>query len=511
MRLERRTEYLFILLFIVLFLVTRIPKLGSDEINPDTANWYFRSGQFVWALKSGQFINTFQHYHPGVTLMWVMGISTETLKRIFPNDAVLNHINFEDFHFFNKFFMIFVQLTLSLVLIYFLTQLFDFTKSVLSVLLFSVEPFFIGNSRFLHLDVLLALFIFLGLVLSILSLRKFKPTAVFLSGFFLSLAFLTKSIGIGALIFVSLFSAIYFLVKKDYLDLSRYLLFLLTSFVIITLLFFPALWVHPVQVLSRIFLESERIGVRRGHEQIIFGSLVDSAGPLFYPVVLILKLTLITLFGVVLFAFAKLKNVVGFHKIKLIKLLESPLFYFSLFYLGYFLIMSIFSKKIDRYMLVLYPYLALLAIFGFFEVKKNLYKLILVVPAALIATYSLIVLSPYYFTYTNPLFGSPAFANSIIGQKSFGIGMFELRDFILKNYGYYPKLGFIDIKPMEAIYPNSKVFNIRVDGTSNYDLLVLGINETIPEKVLRGEKKFVYDKSLYINRLEYWRIYAKKN
>ena len=170
-----------------------------------------------------------------------------------------------------------------------------------------------------------------------------------------------------------------------------------------------------------------------------------------------------------------------------------------------------FSKKIDRYMLVLYPYLTLLAVLGFFEVKKILYKLILFVPAILVTVYSFITLFPYYFTYTNPLFGSPAFANTIIGQKSFGIGIFELRDFILKNYGYYPKLGFIDIKPMEAIYPNSKVFDIRVDGTSNYDLLVLGINEIIPGKVLKGERKFKYDKSIFINGLEYWRIYVKEN
>ena len=511
MRSERRIRYFLIFLFVVSFLLTRLPRLGSDEINPDTANWYFRSGQFVSALKSRQFSSTFQHYHPGVTLMWIMGTATETLKYISPADTVLNHINFEDFHFFNKFFMIFIQLALSLLLIYFMYQLFGFIKSILSVSLFSIEPFFVGNSRFLHLDVLLTLFIALGLVISFLSLKRFKLSAVFLSGLFLSLAFLTKSIGIGGLIFVLFYSATYFLAKKDYLTLIKYILALTASFIIVTFLMFPALWVNPIQVLTRIFAESERIGVRRGHEQILFGSVINNAGFLFYPTVLVLKLTLITILGLVLFVFKRFKKPANFHKTKLIELLESPLFYFSIFYFGYFFLMSVFSKKIDRYMLVLYPYLSLIAILGFFEVKKNWHKLILVVPTVSVTIYSLIILFPYYFTYTNPLFGSPDFANTIIGQKSFGIGMFELRDFILKNYGYYPKLGFIDIKPMEAIYPNSKVFDIRVDGTSNYDLLVLGINETIPDKVLKGEKKFVYDKSLYINGLKYWRIYVKKN
>ncbi|OGC57551.1 hypothetical protein A3H26_03250 [candidate division WWE3 bacterium RIFCSPLOWO2_12_FULL_36_10] len=511
MHLERRIEYFLILVFVASFFLTRLPRLGNDEINPDTTNWYFRSGQFVSALKSGQFSNTYQHYHPGVTLMWIMGVATETLKQISPTDKVLNHINFEDFHFFNKLFMIFIQLTLSLILIYFLSKLFGFVKSIFTVLLFSLEPFFVGNSRFLHLDVLLTFFVFLGLVLTFLSLKKFKLSTVFLSGLFLSLAFLTKSIGIGALLFGILFSIFYFLVKRDYLALFKYSLTLILVFIVVTFIMFPALWMHPIQVLSRVFSESERIGARRGHEQIIFGSVVDSAGFLFYPTVIILKLSLITLFGLFVFIFTKFKKIIFIHKTKVIDLLESPVFYFSMFYLGYFFLMSMFSKKIDRYMLVLYPYLTLLAVLGFFEVKKILYKLILFVPAILVTVYSFITLFPYYFTYTNPLFGSPAFANTIIGQKSFGIGIFELRDFILKNYGYYPKLGFIDIKPMEAIYPNSKVFDIRVDGTSNYDLLVLGINEIIPGKVLKGERKFKYDKSIFINGLEYWRIYVKEN
>jgi hypothetical protein len=72
-------------------------------------------------------------------------------------------------------------------------------------------------------------------------------------------------------------------------------------------------------------------------------------------------------------------------------------------------------------------------------------------------------------------------------------------------------LGFIDTKPIDAIYPNSKVFDIRVVGPGSYDYIVLGINESIPEKVT-NDKRFTFEKdiSIYINDLEYWRIYAKK-
>ena len=64
---------------------------------------------------------------------------------------------------------------------------------------------------------------------------------------------------------------------------------------------------------------------------------------------------------------------------------------------------------------------------------------------------------------------------------------------------------------MKAIYSNSKVADIRVNGVSDYELLVLGINEEIPEKVLESGTRFRKDSSLYVNGLEYWRIYVKED
>ena len=58
-----------------------------------------------------------------------------------------------------KIFVVSGQLILSVVLIYLLAKVFDFKKAALMVGLFSLEPFFVGNSRLLHLDVLLTLFL----------------------------------------------------------------------------------------------------------------------------------------------------------------------------------------------------------------------------------------------------------------------------------------------------------------------------------------------------------------
>ncbi|MDO8261006.1 MAG: hypothetical protein Q7T50_05945 [Candidatus Magasanikbacteria bacterium] len=122
----------------------------------------------------------------------------------------------------------------------------------------------------------------------------------------------------------------------------------------------------------------------------------------------------------------------------------------------------------------------------------------------------LITFFPYYFTYTSPVFGTSVIANKIVAQKLFGVGIPELRDLIIKKYGDKVDLGFYDVKPMKAIYGNSKVCNVRICGTSDYNILVLGINEEMPEKVSTSGVTFVQDASLYINGLEYWKIYVKQ-
>lgn len=67
-------RYLLISIFAVLFLATRFFGLGSDVVNPDATNWHVRAEQFVVGLKHGQLERTYQHYQPGVTLMWIVGM-----------------------------------------------------------------------------------------------------------------------------------------------------------------------------------------------------------------------------------------------------------------------------------------------------------------------------------------------------------------------------------------------------------------------------------------------------
>ena len=518
---KRGKIILVIVILILVFLITRIPLLSRDEINPDGVNWHYRSQQFIVGLKSGDFLKTYQHYHPGVTLMWIMGIPVEMYKQI-TGINTYDMYNFEDFHLIAKCSIVFVQLLLHGIIFFLLANITGYKKAWYFSLLLLLEPFFVGNSRILHMDVLFTLFIFITLLLLYHSLRKGKSIWIMLSGMFIALSFLTKSIGIGLLPFGVLYIIIYFILEKKTRFITRYLLLLFLSFTATVFLVFPAMWVKPSFVIQDIFSESERVGVRKGHTQIIMGEETENAGFHFYPLVLAVKVSPFIQLGVFTYLLLVLIKYVKQRKIN-----DGSLFlYLSIFYIGYLLVMSFPSKKIDRYMVPLFPYLVYMAVEGYYIVfnkivqrKKTISILLLFILFISFVIIPNINLFPYLFTYTNPLFGSPDKANKIIAQKPFGMGIFEVKDKIMNKYALYgskdkdnyPKLGFIDIKPIEAIYPNSKVFNIRETGLGSYDYVVLGVNENLTEEML-NDSRYTLEKDLsfYINGLEYWRVYVKK-
>ncbi len=499
-----KSRILVLILFSLLFLGTRVPRLWNDTINPDAVNWHYRTQQFVNGLKYGQFEKTYQHYHPGVTMMWITGISTELFKQV---SGIKTHdiYSFQAFDFVSKLSLVLVQLALSLYIIFIFRKYFGVSGAVLLVSLFTFEPFFVGNSRLYHLDILVTLLVFSALITGYLAKERNSILYYVATGILFSLAFLTKSIAILGIGVYGLWYLFQVFKAKEYAQIKNLVLVSLV-FVATTFVTFPALWVKPIYYITQVFTESERVGLRRGHSQIVFGEPTNEASFWFYPVIFVLKTSPLLLIGLLVFGLYAYKL-----NSKYLKQIGSGFTgYLGLFILIYVIFMSLASKKIDRYILVLYPFLAVYSYYGYLALIKikNTTSFIVLSVLAFIA-YPLVSQFPYYFTYTNPLFGSAIKANQVVGQKSFGIGVYDLKDTIVSNYGEV-KLGFIDTKPMESIYPNSKVFDIRITGASDYDLMVLGINEDFPVDIeLENNVKFTKDRSIYINGLEYWRIFKK--
>jgi 4-amino-4-deoxy-L-arabinose transferase-like glycosyltransferase len=507
----RKGRYALIFVFVLLFLVTRLPRLHNDVINPDGANWHYRSQQFINGLKYQQFEKTYQHYHPGVILMWATGVPVEVTKQLTPEKSY-DVSNFQLFHFVAKFGLVFVQLGLTLAAVYVFSQIFGFRKSLLIAGLFSLEPFFVGNSRLYHMDILFTLLLFISLGLSYLYIKKGGGWRGVFSGLFLAFSFLTKSVGIGALLFVLLAIVLFFREHRSWKRVLSQLGVVLGSFVVFTFMFFPALWAAPLHYLVEIFSEAERVGIRKGHGQILFGEYTRNGGLLFYPLVTALKVSPFLLFGLGVYVFSLFKGRVRFKefgKFKKFKLSFSPELFLTVFYLGYMLVMLVSSKKLDRYLLVIYPLLSLLSLQGYVWLKDRFkaWGWVSGIFGLVFLVYPLVSFFPYYFTYFSPVFGTAKNAHSVLAQKPFGVGVYELQELIYERYGRDVSMGFVDVKPMESIHANSKVFNIREYGASNYDILVLAVNEEIPDNLI---DVFVQDEVLEINGLDYWRIYVKK-
>jgi len=520
-KMNKKKELILIFVFIFFFLLTRLPGLSHDTINPDAVNWHFRSEQFVVGLKYFIFEKTYQHYHPGVTLMWLTGIPIELFKQV-SGITVYDQFSFYAFHFLAKYSLVITQLVLSVLILFWLTKVLEFKKAWLTVFIFSFEPFFIGNSRLFHMDIIFALFLFAALLTSHLFIKEEKWYWLVLAGIFCGFSFLTRSLGVGVYLFILFVGGAFLYFKnRNKKKLIKFAVLFSTCFIATTFILFPALWDKPAQVLTNIFTEGERIGVRDGHNQIVFGKSTTAAGPLFYPLVLLIKVSPFMIIGLLAYLAALVeivkgglvkKEVIVLKKEKIVGLLS----YMLIFYAGYFLVMLFPAKKIDRYMLVLYPYFGLVSAFGYLylyqKLKTKFHRslgllVLLFVAFAVIPDWQF---HPFQFTYASPLVGGPASANNIVGQKSFGVGIFEVKDMLETKYGSATKVGFIDTKPIKAIYPNSLVSDIRVNGVSDYDVLVLAINEELPEKVLKSEVKFSKDSSIYINGLEYWRFYVKE-
>uniref|UniRef100_A0A7C4TJR0 Glycosyltransferase RgtA/B/C/D-like domain-containing protein n=1 Tax=candidate division WWE3 bacterium TaxID=2053526 RepID=A0A7C4TJR0_UNCKA len=522
----KNEKIILLTFFLLCFVFSRGPYLNRDVVNPDSVNWHTRSEQFVNGLKYFQLDKTYQHYQPGVTLMWIMGSSIEVVKQLFLNDAPYSRFTFPIYDLIAKITVVTFQLVLSFLAIYLFSRFFDLRKAVLIVLAFSMEPFFIGNSRLVHLDILLSLLLLNGLLLSFWAVKEFSWAKLVISALLFALAFLTKSIGVGGFLFAAGVGGLVILfdlkktgettsaaIKKAF----KFSGALTIGTIALIFLFWPALWVNFKEVLEFLYYGAFRVGLAKGHNQVFLEDSTRDAGWLFYPVVLLYKTSIFTSLGVLLAAALSLREVFKAKSLNFKKFFNnlSIEHYLLLFYIGYFVVMSVSSKKIDRYAVIMYPMLTLLAVSAYYKLysfvkTKNHYFIFLNLLIAYSFLLPIFSFYPYYFTYTNPLLGSPKYVHeNILAQKPFGVGMYEVRDLIDEKYGSNLNVALIDPKPMAAIYGNENALDVAVVGTRGFDILVLGVNEKMPGKISRGKYEFTHSDSIFINGLEYWRIYVR--
>lgn len=412
MKFIKRFKYEIIIF--LLFVFSRSFELGHDMFNTDVWKWKSRSYDFSTGIFTMNFEQTNQKYHPGVTLMWlgtvgikIFNLYNDVALKVSPDSiqAIFG------LHTVQKYLVV-IAIGISLAFaFYVLKNLFNHKYALLAVFLIGLEPLYVALTRVFHLEGLQATFMLVSILWFYYWFESGRKNykRLFVTAFFSALSFLTKTSAIYLIPFFGLWLLLDLLANKklnkstNKKDIESkqfsillkestfyYLQWLLPTLMFVFLLW-PALWVNPAEVFNTLYRGVAVVGVEREHVQYFFGTLVEDPGWYFYIVVFAFRASWPLLIGFTLF----LVNYKTFTKNKDIKRFSSYILLYIIFYL---VMLSIPSKKLDRYILPLLISSVLLASLSFeyylAKIKTNWKYLLFAIPVL-----TLVYIHPNYLSY----------------------------------------------------------------------------------------------------------------
>lgn len=362
-------------------LLPRALDLGGF-LTLDEANfWLDRSAAFLDALRRGDWAATAISTHPGVTTMWLGGaglLLREALvdRGLLPGDfataLALMRLPGALVH------------TAAVVAGYgMLRRLLPTHTALLAALLWAADPFVVAYSRLLHVDALAGTFMTLSVLAALVGVHsakckvqngeRWQPPftlhfAFCLSGVFGGLALLSKSPSLVLLPIVGLIATSMLRIALDgraqgvppfalrfALCALRFALWCLAAALTIFALW-PALWVDPLGALAWLRTGVEAEGAQPHMLGNFFlGRQDDAPGVLFYPVALALRLTPVSLLGLLLLPLGARRMCPAHLRALAILALLALLLVAGL---------SVFPKKFNRYVVPAFPALDILAAAG---------------------------------------------------------------------------------------------------------------------------------------------------
>jgi hypothetical protein len=410
---------------LVLFLLAFLPRAIYPVARSE--NWHRRAIQFIDVVSKGDWSATLIAPHPGVTTMWLAGIAHRLGQVFIPGfNRQLMHQQVAI-----ELLPLVLVISLTIVMAYFLLRrIFDRQVAAVSTLLLALDPFHIFISKTLHVDALMSVFAMssaLWMLMHIAQAQQHRWRNILLSGAFAGLALLSKTPSFFLVPYLLLCLGVWKLDEllqvdsgtgspvprwhdglKAASDLSRSVLVWVLALVFIYFLVWPSMWVQPGDTLSLTFSETERFAVTPHPNPILFmgETTLEDPGPLFHPVNMALKTTMVTFpcfFLGLAFLFSRKLD----RRQRLMLLLTVA---FAVFFTAQ---MTMGQKKAARYDLPAYQFVTLVAGIGAVYVLRWLIRgrrwlfslgLFLVVAAQFAVS---IPRHPYYGTHYNRLFGIP--------------------------------------------------------------------------------------------------------
>ena len=446
---------------VLLFLLALIPRLPGLRLFLTTDEPFFahEAANVINAFLRGQFLETYWHFYPGVTLVWLDGLGLAvgwTVARLVgaTTQAFGLYMGQDILDLMVALRLPYALLTsLFVVAVYSLTRrLFDQRIALLGALFVALDPFFLAHSRVAHGDAAVTVFMAVSALALFVHLRTWEPPArrgyrwLVLSAVSAGLAALTKAPGQFMAVLVVLVAVLDWLVRSRQASrpdwrlggqwLARLALWAAVAAVVFVVLW-PAMWADPAGTIARML--DETFGkVEAGHLVFFVGQPTLNPGPWFYPTVIAFRLTPITLIGAVLSLMVLVAGLVKQRRNPDVSVGRWDNYRTAallwVFVLALLLFGSLSPKKQDRYLLPLFPFLDLLAAFALVRIgewasgrvgewasqprgklatheqpshiahctlRTTLIFVILVVAHA----YPVVAAYPYYLAYFNPLLG----------------------------------------------------------------------------------------------------------
>lgn len=405
--------------FFVSFLY-RLPSLGYDFINNDAFLWKGRGYAFGSALTSFNFAETAVTYHPGVPLLWLQFVAIKVYSLLIAFGLIGEldgRVEFLVNHQIQKIIVVIASSILITIAYSLLKSIIGKKFSLLVFLVFLTEPFFVGLSRAIHTDAIISLFMFISVLffykyLNLDADKNITWNGLF-AGVFAGLAFLTKSSALFLIPYILLIAFIYLWKERKKRVLYK-VLFVFGFSILTFFIVWPAMWVDSVGSIRLYLFEGvQSTGIEAGHEHVWFGEVTSDPGFLFYPIVLVGRYSIVLILTFLISFYFLFKD-----SLKSIKGREVSIYHwFVLFIIFYLLMLTMASKKLDRYTLPILLPICVLSSYAILKVLERKLLLVFVLVFGIYRSAILYGLHPNYLAYYSPAVGGVERGRFLIEPK----------------------------------------------------------------------------------------------